>query len=171
MLRWKKIYDRATVLDQADGARGRGSVRKAIRGYKTILQHDPADHHVHARVAPLLAKTRKWDEARKSFDAAGEGFLKQGFAEKAIAVWTVAAQHFPEDVEYWERIANEQLRRGKRVDAVRALIDGRAQLRDKRQRPLAVLLLRQVLAVDAFHFDATIDLCSLLKREGEAGKA
>ena len=85
MLRWKKVYDRATVLDQADGARGRGSVRKAIRGYKTILQHDPSDHHVHARVAPLLARTRKWDEARKSFDAAGEGFLKQGFADKAIA--------------------------------------------------------------------------------------
>jgi tetratricopeptide (TPR) repeat protein len=171
MLRWRKVYDRATVLDKADRARGRGSIRKAIRGYGTILQHDPADHQVHARVAPLFARTRRWDEARKSFDAAGEGFLKQGFADKAIAVWTAAAQHFPEDVEYWERIANEQLRRGKRVDAVQALMDGRARLRDRKQRSLAVLLLRQVLAVDAFHFEATIDLCSLLRREGGSGKA
>jgi len=70
MLRWKKVYDRATVLDKADRARGRGSVRKAIRGYSTILQHDPTDHQAHARVAPLYAKTRRWDDARKSFDAA-----------------------------------------------------------------------------------------------------
>jgi hypothetical protein len=171
MLRWKKIYDRATVLDQADGARGRGSVRKAIRGYKTILQHDPADHHVHARVAPLLAKARKWDEARKSFDAAGEGFLKQGFTDKAIAVWTAAAQHFPEDVEYWERIANEQVRRGKRVDAVKALLQGREQFKSRKQRATAVVLLRQVLTIDAFHFEATIDLCRLLSKEGPSGRA
>jgi tetratricopeptide (TPR) repeat protein len=171
MLRWKKIYDRATVLDKADRARGRGSVRKAIRGYTTILQHDPADHHVHARVAPLLARTRRWDDARKSFDAAGNGFLKQGFADKAIAVWTAAAQHFPEDVEYWERIANEQLRRGRRADAVNALLQGRSQLRGRGQRATAVMLLRQVLAVDAFHFEGTLDLCSLLSKDGSAGKA
>src|SRR5256885_7363859 len=142
MLRWKKVYDRATVLDKADRARGRGSVRKAIRGYSTILQNDPADHQVHARVAPLYAKTRRWDEARKSFDAAGEGFLKQGFADKAIAVWTAAAQHFPEDVEYWERIANEQLRRGRRADAVNALLQRRSPLRAPRPRGAAGLLPR-----------------------------
>ena len=125
LARWKKVYDRGTVLDKADRARGRGNVRKAIRGYTTILQHEPGDHQVHARVAPLFAKTRRWQEARKSFDAAGEGYLKQGFADKAIAVWTTAAQHLPEDVEYWERIANEQLRRGRRADAVNAHLHDR----------------------------------------------
>jgi len=171
LARWKKVYDRGTVLDKADRARGRGNVRKAIRGYTTILQHEPGDHQVHARVAPLFAKTRRWQEARKSFDAAGEGYLKQGFADKAIAVWTTAAQHLPEDVEYWERIANEQLRRGRRVDAVNALLQGRSQFRGRRQRATAILLLRQVLSVDAFHFEGTLDLCSLLSKEGPAGKA
>jgi tetratricopeptide (TPR) repeat protein len=170
MLRWRKIYDRATVLDEADRARGRGSIRKAIRGYTTILKNDPDDHQVHARVAPLFAKTRRWDEARKSFDAAGAGYVKQGFVDKAIAVWTVAAQHFPEDVEYWEHIANEQLRQGRRSDAVKALLEGRSRLRMKKQRPLAILLLRQVLSVDAFHFEATLDLSSLLAQDGASGK-
>ena len=55
VLGWRKTYDRAAVLDHADRARGRGSVRKAIRGYSTILQHDPNDHQVHARVAPSPA--------------------------------------------------------------------------------------------------------------------
>jgi len=33
------------------------------------------------------------------------------------------------------------------------------------------MLLRQVLAVEAFHFEGTIDLCSLISKEGPAGKA
>jgi Tfp pilus assembly protein PilF len=171
VLGWRKTYDRAAVLDQADKARGRGSVRKAIKGYTTILKHDPADHQVHARVAPLFARTKRWDEARKSFDAAAQGFVKQGFVDKAIAVWKVAAHTFPEDVEYWERVANEQVKRGRKADAVNSLLEGREQLRGKRQRPFAELLLRQVLTLDAFHFEATLDLCSLIGGEGGLAEA
>jgi tetratricopeptide (TPR) repeat protein len=162
----KKTYDRTTVLEAADAARGRGRVRKAVAGYAQILANDPEDHLVHARVAPLFARLRKWNEARKSFDAAGAGYQTAGFSDKAIAVWALAAQHFPEDVDYWERIANEQMKKGRRADAVRALLEGRGQLRKRKQRPLAILLLRQVLEVDAFHVDATIDLARLLKAEG-----
>ena len=36
----------------------------------------------------------------------------------------------------------------------------------KRQRPLAVLLLRQVLELEPGHLDATLDLADLLRRDG-----
>src|SRR5262249_4922197 len=136
-------------------------------------QNQPNDYQVHARVAPLLAKVHRWEESRKSFNAAGDGYRAAGFADKAIAVWAVAAQHFPEDVQLWERIANEQLKRGHKADAVRAPLQGRNQLRSRAQRPHAILLLEQVLAVDAFNFDATLDLARLFRLEGrkrEAGK-
>jgi hypothetical protein len=81
-------------------------------------------------------------------------------------VWTVAAQTFPEHVEYWERIANEQVMRGRKQDAVAALLEGRSQLRKKKQRPLAMLLLRQVLALDGTHLEATLDIADLLRRDG-----
>jgi Tfp pilus assembly protein PilF len=122
---------------------------------------------VHARIAPLLARAKRWQEARRSFDAAGVGFLKVGFADKAIAIWKVAAKNFPEDVEYWERVANEQVKRGRKADAVQSLLEGREQLTKKAQRSLAMTLLRQVLTLDAFHFDATLDLAKLLAAEGQ----
>ena len=163
----KKTYDRSAILDAADKARGRGRVRKAIAGYSQILAQDPNDHQVHARIAPLLARKKNWHESRRSFDAAGVGFLKAGFADKAIAIWKVAAKTFPEDVEYWERVANEQVKRGRKADAVQSLLEGREQLTKKVQRPLAMTLLRQVLTLDAFHFDATLDLAKLLAAEGQ----
>jgi tetratricopeptide (TPR) repeat protein len=163
---WRRTYDRGKTLAAAEKARSRGRVRKAIRGYLKVLEHDPEDHVVRSKLAPLLARVARWDEARKNFDQAADGYLKAGFSPKAIAVWAVAAQTFPEQVEYWERIANEQVKRGKRQDAVLALLQGRSMLRKKRQRPLAVMLLRQVLELEPGHVDATLDLADLLRRDG-----
>jgi len=163
---WRRTYDRGRTLQAAEKARSRGRVRKAVRCYLTILEHDPKDHVVRSKVAPLLAKVGRWDESRKNFEQAANGYLDQGFAPKAIAVWTVAAQTFPEQIDYWERIANEQVKRGKRQDAVLALLQGRSMLRKKRQRPFATLLLRQVLELEPGHVDATLDLADLLRRDG-----
>jgi tetratricopeptide (TPR) repeat protein len=163
---WQRSYDRGKTLAAAEKARSRGRVRKAVRCYLKVLEHDPADHVVRSKLAPLLAKVGRWDEARQNFDKAAAGYLDAGFAPKAIAVWTVAAQTFPEQVDYWERIANEQVKRGKRQDAVLALLQGRSMLRKRRQRPFAVLLLRQVLELEPGHVDATIDLADLLRRDG-----
>jgi tetratricopeptide (TPR) repeat protein len=163
---WSKPYERNTALAVAEKAKARGSVRKAVRWFRKVIDHDPQDFQTRAKIAPLLARLRRRDEAKTHFDVAAAGFLTQGFAPKAIAVWTVAAHTFPEHVEYWERIANEQVRLGKRQDAVLSLMEGRAQLRKKRQRPLAQLLLRQVLALEGTHLVATLDLADLLRRDG-----
>jgi tetratricopeptide (TPR) repeat protein len=168
---FKKTYDRAKVLAAADKAKASGRVRKAVKGYLKVLEHDPEDHAVRAKVAPLLAARGKWEQAIQSFDKAAQGFLDKGFAPKAIAVWAVAAETFPERVEYWERIANEQVKRGRRQDAVVALRQGRSRLRKKAQRPLAVLLLRQVLELEPGHVDATLDLADLLRRDGTRDEA
>src|SRR5689334_14282939 len=121
---WKNKYERARVLAAADQARSRGRVRAAVKGYLRVLEHEPEDHPVRAKVAPLLAALGKWEQAIRSFDQAAQGFLDKGFAPKAIAVWSVAAETFPERVAYWERIANEQVKRGRRQDAVGGLAAG-----------------------------------------------
>ena len=167
----RKPYNRMATLAAADQARSRGRVRKAISGYRKVLEHEPKNHQVHARLAPLLAKVRRWEDSRKSFDAAGDGYLAAGFADKAVAVWTMAAQQFPEDPRYWERIANEQVKRGCKADAVRTLLQGRSQLRSGFHRPFAIQFLEQVLVLDPLHFDAGLDLVRLLRIEGQKPKA
>jgi hypothetical protein len=59
------------------------------------------------------------------------------------------------------------VKRGRKADAVQSLLEGREQLTKKVQRPLAIALLRQVLTLDAFHFDGTLDLAKLLAAEGQ----
>ncbi len=163
---WRRPYDRATALATAEQARLRGRLRKAVKWYRKVLHHDPQDAPVLAKVAPRLARLGRWDESRVAFETSANAFLAKGFAPKAIAVWTVAAQTFPERVEFWERIANEQVIAGRRADAVETLLDGRSRLRRRKQRPIAVLLLRQALELEPGRVDLTLDLADLLRREG-----
>jgi tetratricopeptide (TPR) repeat protein len=168
---WSKPYDRGTALATAEKARSRGRVRKAVRWYLKVLKNEPKDLQTNAKVAPLLARLGRWTESQSAFETAAQGFLANGFAPKAIAVWRVAAHTFPEWVEYWERIANQLVMMGKRQDAVLALLEGRSHLRKKRQRKLAVLLLQQVHALDPCHVPATLDLADLLRKDGSLSEA
>jgi len=75
---WRRSYDRGKTLAAAEKARSRGRVRKAVRCYLKVLEHDPADHVVRSKVAPLLARAGRWDESRQNFDKAAAGYLARG---------------------------------------------------------------------------------------------
>jgi lipopolysaccharide biosynthesis regulator YciM len=60
---------------------------------------------------------------------------------------------------------------GRKADAVVVLLDGRGKLRKRRQRPLAVLLLRQVLELEPGKVEVTLDLADLLRRDGAKDEA
>src|SRR3989442_847264 len=96
---WSSPYDRNVALATAEKAKARGRVRKAVKWYRKILEHTPGDMQVRTKLAPLLARRGLWDESRANFDMAADGFLAAGFAPKALAVWTLAARTFPEDVK------------------------------------------------------------------------
>jgi tetratricopeptide (TPR) repeat protein len=166
MFFWRRPYDRAAALATAEEARARGSIRKAVKWYRKVLAQEPADAQTSAKIAPLLARLGRGDEARAAFDLAADDLLVKGFAAKAIAIWTLAAQTYPEHAEYWERIANQQVLSGHKADAVRALLDGRARLHKQRQRPVAVLLLRQAFELEPGRVEVMLDLADLLRREG-----
>jgi tetratricopeptide (TPR) repeat protein len=158
--------DRVGALAKADQARARGRVRKAVRWYSTALEFQPGDLHTRAKLAPLLARLQRWDEAQRHFDQSAQGFLDAGFDAKAIAVWTVAAQALPERIEYRERIAEEHVKLGRRAEAAQVLLQGRPLLREKRQRPLAVRLLERALRLQPENLEACFDLAELHRLEG-----
>src|SRR2546427_10625104 len=86
---WRRSYDRGKTLAAAEKGRSPGRVRKAVRCYLKVLEHDPADHVVRSKVAPPLARVGRSNEARQNFDKAANGYLDAGFAAKAVAAWTL----------------------------------------------------------------------------------
>ncbi len=165
----KKPYDRTEVLATADRARARGQHRKAIKGYRKILVVDPSDPVVHGKLAPLLARSRRQrGEALASFQLAAQGHLKTGFSDRALAVYMQATGFFPEEAVLWEEIARMEQIRGRRADAVNALLKGSGHLgRRAALRPKAIKLLESALQIEPWHLEATLALGRLVARQGD----
>lgn len=163
----KAVYDRTRVLEAAEKARSRKRTGKAISEYKKILAVDPDDAHVNGRVAPLLFKQGKKDEAAQAFARAARVLDEKGFADKALAVYVQAASHFPLDEKLWSQAASMSVERGRRGDAVKYLVQGAGHLdRSRDHRQQAVVLLERALALDPYHLSATLALARVLGRTG-----
>lgn len=166
-----KSYDRFAILAAAENARARGRNRKAISEYRKILEIDPNDYEIHAKIAPLLAEKRQLRDAWSSFTAAGEGYLRDGYTDKALAVYTQAARCMPRQVEAWEAVAKLQVERERPPDAIKALLEGSRHFRGRKLRIQGLRLLRRACEIEPGHFEASFQMGKRLAKAGEKQEA
>ena len=162
-----KKYDRAKVYADAEGARGKGKKKKAVAGYRQILEHEPEDWQVHGKLAPLIADDQP-REAWASFEKAAKGHLDKGFADRALAVYRQAADLLPFIPDGWERVAQLHQQKGRKADAVKTLVDGQRHFtRTPTDLEIAAGFLVQALSIEPWHVDASIALAQVEKKKGD----
>jgi Flp pilus assembly protein TadD len=161
----KRPFSRIETLAAADRARSRGRKKKAIALYQAVLAVEPGDLAVHAKLAPLLARSGRRGEALASFRLAADGQAKAGFADRAISLVRQAADFYPEERALWDEVARLHLQRGRRADAVAALLAGGRRLhRSGRHPEVAAAVLRRALELEPWQPDATMLLARVLAR-------
>jgi Tfp pilus assembly protein PilF len=167
----KKVYDRNETLARAAKFEGRRQRRKAIEEYRKVLAKEPDNPVLLAKLGALLARTRRPEEAGRRFLAAAQVYERQAFSDKALSTYVQAAGLLPERAELVERIARLEVGRGRKADAIRALLDGAARQRGRKRRPDAIRLLREAAKIEPWHIDATLELARLLRKQGERANA
>jgi tetratricopeptide (TPR) repeat protein len=167
----RKHYDRNRLLDQATRATRRRRRKRAIAIYREILAVDPNDLQVHRKVAPLLAQTKKREEAWESYRRAASQLGKQGFVDQAIGIYREACGHMPRDHRLWLALADLEVERGRPIDAVNALVDGSKRLRSRRTVQEAVALLQRARKIQPQAFEPGFELAGLLARHGARDRA
>jgi tetratricopeptide (TPR) repeat protein len=167
----KKPRTRIELVAAADRARARGRVRAAVAWYRAALAEDPEDPSVNVKLAPLLA--RLGDEAGgvACFRTAARIHLARGFTDRAAGVNAAAAAVFPLDPGFRLELARLNLLRGRRADAVGALVDGGRALARGRIDGAAAALLRQALQLEPWHAEAILALAPVLARSGSLAEA
>jgi Flp pilus assembly protein TadD len=60
----KEPPSRAELIIQADNARAKGKLKKAVAGYRKALELEPKDPAVLVKLAPNLGSTWRWLRAR-----------------------------------------------------------------------------------------------------------
>lgn len=173
-MRWpwrKRDFDRTEVLAAADVARARGRRRQAIAGYRRVLEANPSDLTVHARIAPLLAASGDREAALASFRTAADGQAKAGFHERALSLFIQAVEHFPDEEPLWPEIARLHLQRGRRAEAVAALVNGGWRLHLARRHDVAERVLRLALQFEPHDADAIAILARTVNAAGRRDEA
>ncbi|MBN1210104.1 MAG: tetratricopeptide repeat protein [Myxococcaceae bacterium] len=171
LFRGKAPLSRSEIIASADQARAKGRLKKAIAGYRKALELEPKDPAVHGKLAPLLARSKQPEAALESFQAAAQGHLDKGFADKALAVYTQAAETFPHKVALWQQLSQLNLSKGRRADALKTLLRGRLHFRRKDEARGAITLLQEALTLDPTLFEVKLDLAmqhARLKQRAEA---
>jgi len=164
LLSRKTSYDRYRIMQDAARAREKGKSKKALSLYRRVLEIEPENPDLHRKVAPLFAQTKQPSEARSSYMRAVSALEREGFTEQATGLYREALNYMPRDVELWAALADLQVKRRQRPDAVKTLLDGRRRFRGRENRPHAIRLLLRACEVEPYHFDATFDLAGLLAK-------
>jgi Tfp pilus assembly protein PilF len=162
LFRRRPVYDRARIIDAAARARVKKKWVRAIELYRWVLAMEPQNGEIHAKLAPLLARTGQHFDAWNSFKVTARIHLRNGHPDKALAVYRDAARHLPREPQAWLAVARLQHKRGAPVEAVETLLEGSRQLRSRRLRPQAIHLLRRAREVNAWSFEVVLELARLL---------
>ncbi|HEY6101397.1 MAG TPA: tetratricopeptide repeat protein [Anaeromyxobacter sp.] len=158
---------RADIVAAADRARARGRVKKAVAGYRKALESDPTDPSLNVKLAPLLARLGDAEGGAHCFRAAAKRHLDAGFMDRAAAVNVAATGVFPLDAGFRLEVSRLNLLRGRKQDAVQALLDGGRAQAKARRLDVALSLLGKALEVEPWHLEASLALAPLLARSGQ----
>jgi tetratricopeptide (TPR) repeat protein len=162
----RRQKSRTEILAEADHARARGRVKKAVSGYRKALESDPTDPFVNVKLAPLLARLGDSQGSARCFRAASKRHLDAGFTDRAAAVALAATGVFPLDAGFRLELSRLNVLRGRRKDAVQALVEG-GQAQARAGRPeAAVGLLGNALEIEPWHLDASLALVPVLAGGG-----
>ena len=167
----KRRYNRSRLLGDAARAQRKGKLRKAAKLYREVLAVEPGNVDIERKLAPLLARSGKRAEAWASYRRAAEGLARQGLLESAIGVYREGAEQLPRESALWLALAELELKRGRRADAVQALWTGARGLRTRAERPQAIRLLERAHQLDPAAFEVSFELAARLARVGKRRRA
>jgi tetratricopeptide (TPR) repeat protein len=98
-------FNKSKTRQTAERYLAQGKIRAAINEYVYIVDNDPADYNTLNVLGDLYARVNEKDEAVDCFKRLAEHYNKQGFSQKAIAVYNKITRLKPDSVEVSAKLA------------------------------------------------------------------
>lgn len=162
---------RRELFSEANRARSRGRVQRAIALFRELLSDDPGDIDVILRLAPLLAREGEHFEAWALYRQACKALLSASRNEACLAAFREANRVLPFEYEAWRLTAELERKLGREREAFETLLEGRRQFRTRFVRAQAIALLKLAREIYAWDHAVVIDLAHLLLQNGQTAEA
>jgi tetratricopeptide (TPR) repeat protein len=110
-------FDKIKAMRSAERFLTQGKITDAIKDYSSIVENDQKDFNTLNMLGDLYVKIDDKDQAVVCFTKVAEHYSKQGFAQKAIAVYNKVAKLTPNSVEVSAKLAPLYHLKGSIADA------------------------------------------------------
>ena len=98
-------FDKTKAMRNAERYLAQGKIRSAISEYKQVVEHDPKDFGTMNLLGDLYSKAAEPKSAVTYYTIVAEHYSKQGFNQKAIAVYNKIAKIQPNSIDVSEKLA------------------------------------------------------------------
>ncbi len=112
MVRWvpdrlqsTMVFDKTKAMRNAERYLAQGKIQSAIGEYKQVVANDPKDFGTLNMLGDLYTKNAEKKQAVSCYTKVAEHYSKQGFAQKAIALYNKIAKIQPDSIEITEKLA------------------------------------------------------------------
>lgn len=111
------IFDKTKAMRNAERFLAQGKIRLAIDEYRQVVDHDPKDFGTMNMLGDLYIKDSSKKDAVRCYTSVAEHYGKQGFAQKAIAIYNKISKLQPDSIEVTQKLAELYKLKGSITDA------------------------------------------------------
>ena len=164
-------FDKVKAMRNAERFLSQGKIRSAISEYERIVENDPRDYSTLNILGDLYVKNSDANEAVNCYTKVAEHFSKQGFAQKAIAIYNKISRLKPNSVDVSEKLAKLYQMKGSFAEARSHYVALAEQYQRKGQKAEALEIWKQIAQLDPANTEVYLKIAESCAQEGNNEEA
>lgn len=148
-----------------------GKIRSAISEYKRVVENDPKDFGTLNILGDLYLKNSEEQEAVGCFTQVAEHYHKQGFSQKAIAVYNKISRLKPQSMEISAKLAQLYQMKGSFSEARRHYTSLAEQYQRQGQKIEALAIWKQIAELDPNNTEIYLKIAGVYLEEDQKDEA
>ncbi|HXN64439.1 MAG TPA: tetratricopeptide repeat protein [Candidatus Acidoferrales bacterium] len=160
-------YNKLKHVEAAHKYLAQNKLPQAILEYQNILKHEPNDQATLMTVGDLFVRKGETFQAIEYFERLAQGFTRDGFLTKSIAIYKKIAKLAPEETKPLEKLAELYVQQGVLSEARPIYLQlAEAHVRAGRTEPAAALL-RKLLEAEPDNLRVQMRLADIQQAMGQ----
>ncbi len=164
-------FDKTKAMRNAERYLAQGKIRSAINEYKQVVEHDPKDFGTMNLLGDLYSKASEPKSAVTYYTIVAEHYSKQGFNQKAIAVYNKIAKIQPNSTNVSEKLAELYKTKGSVKEAKSHYVVLAESYQAKGRTTEALAMWKQIAVLDPNNADVYPTIAELHLGLGEDTEA
>ena len=164
-------FDKTKAMRNAEKYLSQGKIRAAIGEYEQVVKHDARDFGTMNMLGDLYVKSSEAKAAIKCYTAVADHYGKQGFAQKAIAVYNKISKIEPHSIETSIKLADLYKLKGSLNDARSHYTRIADHFKKQGQIIEALAMWKEIHTSDPFDTKVYLSLADSYLAEGQSEEA